>query len=168
MSYGCGSVGTDLPWATMTILVCYDGSSSSEAAIDVAGELFVGQTAMVLTVWEGFSEVLVRAGTGIAAAPLSFEEIDAAGEQAARDRAEQGAARARLAGLQAQPRVAEREASIWGTILEQARRTEADAVVLGSRGLTGIKSVLLGSVSRGVLHHADRPVVVVPPPRSNS
>ena len=34
---------------------------------------------------------------------------------------------------------------------------------MGSRGLTGIKSLLLGSVSRGVLTHADRPVMVVPP-----
>jgi nucleotide-binding universal stress UspA family protein len=148
----------------MTILICYDGSSSSEAAIDRAGELFAGQPAIVLTVWEGFSEVLARAGSGIAAAPLNFEEIDAAGDHAAHQRAEQGTARARLAGLQAEPRVAERRASIWATILEQARRTEAGAVVLGSRGLTGVRSILLGSVSRGVLHHADRPVVVVPSP----
>ena len=34
--------------------------------------------------------------------------------------------------------------------------------MLGSRGLTGIKSLLLGSVSHAVLQHADRPVLVIP------
>lgn len=36
--------------------------------------------------------------------------------------------------------------------------------MLGSRGLTGVKSLLLGSVSHAVLQHADRPVMVVPSP----
>lgn len=48
------------------------------------------------------------------------------------------------------------------TILEQAEETGAEAIVLGSRGLTGVKSLLLGSVSHAVLQHADRPVIVVP------
>jgi nucleotide-binding universal stress UspA family protein len=32
----------------------------------------------------------------------------------------------------------------------------ANAIVVGSRGLTGIKSLLLGSVSHGLVQHADR------------
>jgi nucleotide-binding universal stress UspA family protein len=35
---------------------------------------------------------------------------------------------------------------------------------MGTRGLTGVKSLLLGSVSHAVLQHADRAVVVVPSP----
>ncbi len=52
--------------------------------------------------------------------------------------------------------------TIWGTILEQAADVDASAIVLGSRGLTGLKSLLLGSVSHAVIQHADRPVIVVP------
>jgi nucleotide-binding universal stress UspA family protein len=33
---------------------------------------------------------------------------------------------------------------------------------MGSRGLTGVKSLLLGSVSHEVVQHAGRTVVVVP------
>ncbi|NJP96307.1 universal stress protein [Nonomuraea sp. FMUSA5-5] len=39
----------------------------------------------------------------------------------------------------------------------------ADLVVVGSRGLGGFSSAVLGPVGHGVLHHAVCPVAVVPP-----
>jgi nucleotide-binding universal stress UspA family protein len=146
----------------MRILVCFDGSADAQAAIQTAGALFAGHEATVLTVWEGLSEVIARTGAGLAAAPLDFEDIDRASETAARERADDGCALARVAGLDAQPRTAEQNLTVWGTIIDQADALGADAIVLGSRGLTGVKSLLLGSVSHAVLQHADRPVIVVP------
>ena len=36
-------------------------------------------------------------------------------------------------------------------------------IVTGARGLGGARSALLGSVSSGLIHNADLPVLVVPP-----
>jgi nucleotide-binding universal stress UspA family protein len=46
-------------------------------------------------------------------------------------------------------------------ILKAAKRTRADLVVMGSRGLTGLRRFLLGSVSNKVTRHAPCSVVVV-------
>ena len=42
-----------------------------------------------------------------------------------------------------------------------AEREKADMIVVGSRGLRGIKETLLGSTSDRVVHHANCPVLVV-------
>lgn len=46
-------------------------------------------------------------------------------------------------------------------IVSVADTRQADAIVVGSRGLGRVRAVL-GSVSHDVLHLADRPVIVVP------
>jgi nucleotide-binding universal stress UspA family protein len=43
---------------------------------------------------------------------------------------------------------------------------DADMLVIGSRGRSGVAAVVLGSVSTAGVHHARCPVVVVPPPRA--
>ena len=44
-----------------------------------------------------------------------------------------------------------------------ARRHRAGVIVVGSRGRSVVREVLLGSVARATLHHARLPVLVVPP-----
>ena len=45
---------------------------------------------------------------------------------------------------------------------------DADLLVVGSRGRSGIAAVILGSVSSACVHYATCPVVVVPPARRSS
>jgi nucleotide-binding universal stress UspA family protein len=47
------------------------------------------------------------------------------------------------------------------SILNAADREHAGMIVMGGRGLSGLKSYLLGSVSDGVLHHAHTPLLIV-------
>lgn len=46
-------------------------------------------------------------------------------------------------------------------IVAHAKSVDAPMIVIGSRGLSGFKEILLGSVSQRVLHHANCPVTVV-------
>ena len=46
-------------------------------------------------------------------------------------------------------------------ILAAAEKSGADTIVMGSRGLSGIKELLLGSVSNHIVHYAKVPVVIV-------
>lgn len=146
------------------IVIGYDGSPDSQAAIDHAAELFGGEPARVLTVWEPFIELISRTGAGLwtGLEGVDIEAIDAASTAAAETRAEEGAERAKRAGLTAQPCARPRDTTVSEAILAEAQQVDAKAIVVGTRGLTGLKSLVLGSVSHAVLQHADRPVVVVP------
>ncbi len=54
------------------ILIAYDGSPDSQAAVKRAAELLPGQPVTVLTVWEPFTDVMARAGAGM----LTWPEQD--------------------------------------------------------------------------------------------
>jgi nucleotide-binding universal stress UspA family protein len=47
------------------------------------------------------------------------------------------------------------------SILKVAENCKADLIVMGTRGLGTVKGLLVGSVSRKVIHYAECPVMVV-------
>jgi nucleotide-binding universal stress UspA family protein len=146
------------------ILICYDGSTDSKSAIQRGGELLQGQPATVLTVWQSFAAVVTRAyaGWGTLAGMQDPVAIDKAVLEQAEQLAEEGARLAREAGLDAEARTSSEQTTTAETILTEADAIGATAILIGSRGLSTLKSVFLGSVSHGVLQNADRPVIVVP------
>jgi len=46
-------------------------------------------------------------------------------------------------------------------IIEVAKRKDCELIIMGSRGMSPIKELLLGSVTLKVMHHASCPVMVV-------
>ena len=51
--------------------------------------------------------------------------------------------------------------SVVKAIVEYAEEKKMDLIVIGSRGMSGIKRMLLGSIASGVVTYADCPVLVV-------
>ena len=48
------------------------------------------------------------------------------------------------------------------SILEAAKNENADIIVMGSHGRTGIDRILMGSISEDVLHHSSVPLYIIP------
>ena len=134
------------------ILLCYDGSDDAFRAIEFAGSLFPGRRAIVLSLWEHYSVL-----SGIPRVDDSL--VQEATEALAAD----GAERARDAGFgAATPLAVEAHHGVAEGIIAAADEHDALLVVMGTRGNTGIRSLLLGSVSHAVAHHAHRPLLIVP------
>ncbi|MFI7610117.1 universal stress protein [Nonomuraea terrae] len=148
----------------MTILIAYDGSDDAKTAIAFAGQMFRGRDAVVLTVWERVAMTAARASAGLMVALDQTGAEDAAIERAMTELSQQGAELARQAGLDAEPRCDVNSVAVWSTIVDVADELDAELIVTGTRGLGGVRSLLLGSTSDRVLHHAHRPVLVVPGP----
>jgi nucleotide-binding universal stress UspA family protein len=141
------------------VLLCYDGSEDAKHAIRESAALLGPRPAVVLSVWQDAAALPAMAWAG-AALPDLEDIFDAARDGALRT-AEDGAGIARAAGFDATAAVAEAKGPIWVAVEAAAEEHGADGIVVGSRGLSGVKSILLGSVSNGVVHHARRPVLVV-------
>jgi len=52
-------------------------------------------------------------------------------------------------------------------IIRTAKQGKFDLIVIGGRGISKIRELLLGSVTDGVIHHAPCPVLVIKFPRSD-
>jgi nucleotide-binding universal stress UspA family protein len=88
-------------------------------------------------------------------------EIDRSVHDQAERVSQEGAALAKSLGLEAEPLAVPDERDVARTILTLADKHQAAAIVVGSRGLSGIRARLEGSTSKTLLKHAPCPVVVV-------
>ncbi len=142
------------------IILCYDGSEDAKHMIAEAGDLFPGRHVVVVTAWQAFSSLGSFAWSG-AMAMANFTEVDdAAAEDGSRIAAE-GTRLASEAGLSAESTAVKSHGPVWEAINEAAEHFDAAIIVMGSRGLSNMRSMLLGSVSSAVVHHASRPVMII-------
>ena len=92
---------------------------------------------------------------------VNVVEVEGAPVESGGQVANEGARIAQAAGLDAVPVGVETTRPVWEAIIEFADRHDAATIVMGSRGLTGLRSKLLGSVSSAVVHHSNRPTMIV-------
>ncbi|HEU6443510.1 MAG TPA: universal stress protein [Gaiellaceae bacterium] len=155
--------------AKRPLLLCYDGSEDAREAIEVAGRLFGSGRAVVLNVVESLSPAVFYGAEGDATEPPEGEvPLHVPTVEAARRLVREGVALAEGAGFEASPLLDVTPARTSHRIAEIADEYEAAAIVVGARGRSTLKSVVLGSVSHEVVQYSKRPVLVVHPPTAES
>jgi len=140
---------------TAPIVVGIDGSAESDAALRFAYEeaRLRNSPVRAVCVWSASGAGYI----GEAFTPTAdfFLEAEHHAEEVLRDALER---------LAPDPSVTIEAISVAGhpstELVAQAR--DAELLVVGSRGRGATASVLLGSVSQGVAHHARCPLVIVP------
>jgi len=139
----------------MEIVLAYDGSGAARAAIRAAGALAPGASAVVLTVRPEPLDVP-------AAMIGRFEALERAVADEAEATAAEGARAAAGAGLKASARVEIAGDNPWRAVSRVAEDAGAALIACGTRGMGAFSRMAIGSTSSGLLHHAGRPVLVVP------
>lgn len=139
------------------ILVPVDGSETARKAAQKAAGLAkaFGSAVTVIYVIDPYPFT----GLGSDFAYGQAEYLNAATAEA--EQAIQAAKQAlEQSGLAPQSKVVEEHAT-WRGILDAAKRTGADLIVMGSHGRHGLERIVLGSVAQRVLSHSHLPVFVV-------
>jgi len=140
--------GTSIGWKS--ILFATDGSKFSEAAADKAINFAkaYGSDLNIISVVDVTDEFIARA-------PGALEDI----VRKAKGVVEDVKNKAVSEGVKAEGYVKEGDA--YKSIVDIAGKQKADVIMMGSHGRTGLKRLLMGSVTERVIGHAPCPVMVV-------
>lgn len=136
----------------MRILVATDGSEGGREAVHQAVDL----------ARELDAELVVVAVEHLASATYAlppYSVADTSSHEIAEAAVREAVEAARDARVPARGQVLP-VGEIAGQIVDAARDVDAGLIVVGSRGHGAVLGTLLGSVSRGVVRRADRPVLV--------
>ncbi|WP_299564658.1 universal stress protein [uncultured Mycolicibacterium sp.] len=145
------------------IVIAYDGSPNARRAVHYAGRFFPHRPTVVLTVYTPMVRPRPRVQLDLDGPPdPEPDEIDIKLAAAQRINGE-GLQLARDAGLRAEPLCVPTSGTVWDTIIATADELQAELIVTGTRGTTGIRSLLQASVADHVLRRGRRPVLIVPP-----
>lgn len=149
-----------MPDERRPILIAYDGSDGADAAIAKVAEEFGPRKVVVMVVSEELDKVPFLGAAGVPVEAETMELLTDAARKGAQETADKGAERARALGLEATTAVYQ-SGPVWSAIVEAAEANDAALIALGARGLSGIKRVVLGSVSGAVAQHSRCSVLIV-------
>lgn len=138
------------------ILVGFDGSEYSTKALQMACALARKFLSKLFVVNVCSSPAHIVVGPDLVAAWPVEKNL----EEKAKDLVAQGIGIARSEGVKAAGECL-KASSVVQAITDYAVMNEIDLIVLGSRGLTGFRKLLLGGMSSRVIGHAYCPVLIV-------
>jgi len=141
-----------------TILVAFDGSKDSQKAMGLACSLAL-KFGSELTVVHVFTSPSVGYGATSGMPVPDYRVLEDAKKAAAKEVLSKGVQLAAQVGVEAKGELIEAP-SVVEALVEFAVDKKADLIVTGTRGMTGFKKLILGSVSSGLVNHAHCPVLI--------
>ena len=148
------------------VLVGYDGSPDAASAIGVGAQLLPDARAHIVHLWSPpfpTREVRHRAWSPGASLDELAAALEREGTKEAERVADEGVALATAAGWQAESLIRRSYGEKGFDLARLSEEQQPSSVVVGARGLSGIRAAL-GSASDGVVHYSPVPVMVVPHP----
>jgi len=139
------------------ILVPVDGSETAQLAVDKAINLAKAFESRVTAIFVIDPYPFTGVGTDFAYGQTEYLNAATAEANAAVKSAKE---RFEQAGVSVDTTVVEAHAA-WRGVVQAAKSLQADLIVMGSHGRSGLEKLVLGSVTQAVLSHTHLPVLVV-------
>jgi nucleotide-binding universal stress UspA family protein len=143
----------------------YDGSAPAAHAAGVATTLLAPRPAFVACVWRSAAAAVGAATLALPdeVARAGADALDAAARREAEAHARDAATQLSAAAWSCDLAAVRTARNVSTAIIHTADEREAAVVVTGTRGRSRLAAALLGSSAEGILRHAGRPVLLVPP-----
>jgi nucleotide-binding universal stress UspA family protein len=143
------------------IVVGTDGSQRANLAVDAAIELARqnGSTLHVVHAHRVISGAQGAAGAELGIAPVDVVKANAGIHEQGQTICEQVVDRAKRAGVHAEAHCVGGDAA--DSLIRIAETAKADLIVVGNRGMEGVRRFFLGSVPNKISHHAPCSLLIV-------
>jgi len=158
-SNNIGIAGSSSP---SRILVPTDGSPNANRALDIGISLARTNHAELVILNVIAIPISLVSSSAIGMAPSGLDSYYEQQEANAKSYVSEAVADAKTQGvMNARSRVVRAAESVVAEIINEADHDGIDLIVIGTRGLGGFKRLVQGSVSSGVVAHANCNVLVV-------
>jgi nucleotide-binding universal stress UspA family protein len=144
------------------ILVTIDGSENSKKAADYAISFSKKYNSQLIVLYVLYSELGFAYSNLLGVTtPKAIKEVLETQKKDVHKWFDEIKSKLRNTNISVTDKIIISVSSIVGEIVGFADKEKVDLIILGTRGRTGFKKLLLGSVAQGVVSHSSCPVMVV-------
>ena len=145
------------------ILIAVDGSETSMNAAGFGIRMAKKDNAQLIALHVVLSQLGYTYSSSLLSliTPSTIKEILERSKQEAQQWFDKISEKANANSIQLKTEVVISPTSVVGAIVDYAERGNVDLIVLGTRGRSGFKKMLLGSVITGIVTYATCPIMVV-------
>jgi nucleotide-binding universal stress UspA family protein len=144
------------------ILVTIDGSENSKKAAEYAISLTKKYNAQLIILYVLYSELGFAYSNVLGVAtPKAINDVLETQKEDVQKWFDEIKGKLKNTDISVMDKIIISASSIVGEIVGFADKEKVDLIILGTRGRTGFKKLLLGSVAEGVVTHSSCPVMVV-------